>query len=340
MNILKKVGFSALAGSLAMVSANAVEYAVTGDAMVKLVTAEGNENGAAASNGKGYGVDNDLYFNASGELDNGWTVSAYAAWNLEGSTNSSAQLTIGMGSMGTVQFNDVWGVPSYIDDMSSSIHAYEEPWDSTTHGRVTDAFGLDTQSGSVSYLTPSFDLGGASVSATATYDPNSGSGAATPGSAGTSKQSGVAYTAKVVVAGFTVGAGYETSETALIEANAQDEENATAYIVYKNGPLGVIYQEFYKDEASATGTEGADYEGETWGVSFAQGDWAVSYVENDESKLAVSDTAAGKDVEMTAVNFSYTMGAMAIKGGIFETTNPEFTTGKYEETEIAISFAF
>ena len=29
-----------------------------------------------------------------------------------------------------------------------------------------------------------------------------------------------------------------------------------------------------------------------------------------------------------------------IKGGIFETTNPEYTTGKYEETEIALSFAF
>ena len=84
MNKLKKIGVSALAGSLAMVSANAVEYAVTGDAMVKLVTAEGNEADAASSNGKGYGVDNDLYFNASGELDNGWTVSAYAAWNLEG----------------------------------------------------------------------------------------------------------------------------------------------------------------------------------------------------------------------------------------------------------------
>ena len=168
MNKFKKIGVSALAGSLAMVSANAVEYAVTGDAMVKLVTAEGNEAGANASNGKGYGVDNDIYFNASGELDNGWTVSAYAALNLEAGSNSSAQLTIGMGSLGTVQFNDVWGVPSYIDDMSSSIHAYEEPWDSTTHGRLTDAFGLDTQSGSVSYLTPSFDIGGATLSATAT----------------------------------------------------------------------------------------------------------------------------------------------------------------------------
>jgi outer membrane protein OmpU len=231
MNKFKKIGVSALAGSLAMVSANAVEYAVTGDAMIKLVTAEGNEAGANSSNGKGYGVDNDIYFNASGELDNGWTVSAYAALNLDGTvTNSSAQLTIGMGSLGTVQFNDVWGVPSYIDDMSSSIHAYEEPWDSTSHGRVTDAFGLDTQSGSVSYLTPSFDFGGASISATATYDPNSGSGAVTPGSTGTNKHSGNTYTVKAVVGGLTVGAGIETSEAAINAGSG--EENVTGYAVF------------------------------------------------------------------------------------------------------------
>ena len=61
---------------------------------------------------------------------------------------------------------------------------------------------------------------------------------------------------------------------------------------------------------------------------------------DEETKKANCSTAAGKDVEMNAINFSYTLGAMAIKGGLFETTNPEFTTGKYEETEIAISFAF
>ena len=273
-------------------------------------------------------------------MDNGWTVSAYAAWNLEAATNSSAQLTIGMGSMGTVQFNDVWGVPSYIDDMSSSIHAYEEPWDSTTHGRKTDAFGVDTQSGSVSYITPSFDFGGATVSATATYDPNAGAGAPAPGSVGSNSNSGTAYTAKATFAGLEFGAGIESSESAIDATGNSDEDNATGYVVYKNGPLGVVYQEFYKNETHAQGTTGPDYEGNTWGVSFAQGDWAISYVESEETKKAVGATAAGKEVEMNAINFSYTMGAMAIKGGMFETTNPEFTTGKFEETEVAISFAF
>ena len=59
-----------------------------------------------------------------------------------------------------------------------------------------------------------------------------------------------------------------------------------------------------------------------------------------KAKKAIGATAAGKDAELTALTASYTMGAMSIKGGIFETTNPEFTTGKFEATEIALSFAF
>ena len=345
MNKLTKVGLSALAGSLAMVSAHSVEYALTGDMMIKYTTEEGNEAGAEASNGKGYGVDNDLYVNASGELDNGWTVSAYAAINLEATTTSnesSVQTTIGMGSLGTIEFSDVWGVSSWIDDMSSAIHAYEEPWDSTTHTAMSHAYGVDTQSGSVSYLTPSFDVAGLTVSGTFTYDPNSGAGSGGPGAVGSNSVGGRNVTFKVAHAdsGLTIGGGEETSDNGGTGTGAQDEVNSTMYILLKNGPIGAMYQEVYKDEASAHGTVGTDYEAEIWGVSFAQGDWALSYVEQTETKKAVGATAAGKDTEMNALTASYTMGAMSIKGGLFETTNPEYTTGKFEATEIAVSFAF
>ena len=132
MNKLTKVGLSALAGSLAVVSANAVEYSLTGDAQAVFSSAQGNEADSNGSNGKGYGVDTDLYVNASGELDNGWTVSIFSALNLEqantatsGGVNSSSQMTIGMGSLGTVQFNDVFGSgATSIDDVLP--FAYEE----------------------------------------------------------------------------------------------------------------------------------------------------------------------------------------------------------------------
>ena len=96
MNNIKKVGLSALAGSLAMVSAHAVEYSVSGDAQAVYSSAQGNEAGAEAKNCKGIGVDTDLAFSAAGELDNGWTVSINSLYNTDGTvTNSSNPVPLG-----------------------------------------------------------------------------------------------------------------------------------------------------------------------------------------------------------------------------------------------------
>ena len=60
-----------------------------------------------ASNGKGIGVDNDIAFSGSGELDNGFTVSvSHVLDTNDNVTNSSTQLAVGMGSFGTLQFNE------------------------------------------------------------------------------------------------------------------------------------------------------------------------------------------------------------------------------------------
>ena len=89
MNKLTKVGLSALAGSLAVVSANASDYSVTGDTQVVWSSAEGNEADSAGSNGRGLGVDTDLYFKAGGELDNGWTVSFFTPMDMEQSNTAT-----------------------------------------------------------------------------------------------------------------------------------------------------------------------------------------------------------------------------------------------------------
>ena len=97
MNKLKTLGLSALAGSLAITTAaNAVDYAVTGDAYVSWSS---RFRSTEAASGKGVAVDTDLYFNASGELDNGFTVSFYQGVNTHGAfSNTSSQVTLGMGS--------------------------------------------------------------------------------------------------------------------------------------------------------------------------------------------------------------------------------------------------
>ena len=349
MNKLTKVGLSALAGSLAAVSAHAVEYSVTGDAQVVYSSAEGNEANSASSNGKGIGVDTDLYFTAGGELDNGFTVSVFTAMDMEqsntatsGGLNSSAQLTIGMGSLGTVQFNDISGsAANAIDDVLPK--AYEEAWDGTSHSSGFHSFGSSTQSGSVDYRLPALSFGDMSLSLTATYDPNSGSGPASAGGVGSNDAAGEAFTAKLDTGmGFVIGAGHETyASNAAGTTGASDGDRATGYILYSNGPVSVGYQEMAinSSSAGANTTQAPDVEGDGMAIAFTQDNLSVSYSEITEQVQNISATTS-METEMTALQATYTMGAMTLGMSMYETDNPEGTTGKYEETELSVSFAF
>lgn len=347
MNKLTKVGISALAGSLAVVSANASEYAVTGDSQIVFSSAEGNEASAEAANGKGFGMDTDIYFTASGELDNGWTVSIFSAMDMEqsntatsGGLNSSAQMTVGMGSLGTIQFNDISGsAANAIDDVLPKV--YEETWDGTTHGSVFHSFGSSTQSGSVDYRTPAFSIGDISISASYTYDPNGGVGAPGAGGVGSNSAEGQAVTGKIAVAGLTIGGGYEDFENASQTTGATDGSTSTGYVLYTNGPMSIGYQEFYNNStnSSASGTQAPDASGDGMAVSFAQDNYSFSYAEVNEQTENISATTE-YETEMTAIQATYTFGAATLGLSIYETDNPEGTTGKYEETEISVSFAF
>ena len=131
---------------------------------------EGNQADKASSNSKGIGTQTDLAVNAGGELDNGFTVNFFMGINTDTTlSNSSSQTTIGMGDLGTVVVTANNGGPANaIDDVLPK--AYEEVWDGTTHTANNHTFGAATQDGSVSYITPSIDVLGASISASATYD--------------------------------------------------------------------------------------------------------------------------------------------------------------------------
>ena len=70
MNI-KKIGLTALAGSLVASSAFAGEMSVAGGASINVE----HINGGAANAGKAWSMGNQLTFSGSGELDNGMNVS-------------------------------------------------------------------------------------------------------------------------------------------------------------------------------------------------------------------------------------------------------------------------
>ena len=132
MNKITKIGVSALCGSLASLSlANAGEFSVTGAAI-----ATWTEAGSKATTGSKFGLSKQATFNSSGEMDNGWTWSAFAAtddFDDSGFSITSSGMTLNLTGMGSVNLGqDSGGAVSPLDDKIPS--AYEETWDGITTG--------------------------------------------------------------------------------------------------------------------------------------------------------------------------------------------------------------
>ena len=335
MNNLKKVGLSALAGSMVLTSAQAFEPSVSVESQVVYSSAQGNENASEAKNGKGIGVDNDIAFSGSGELDNGFTVSVSHVLNTNDTvTNSSSQLAVGIGSFGTIQINSHGGnATNAIDDILPK--AYEEPWDGTVGTSEFNIFGSQLQNGSITYKLPAMEMMGASISAAVDYDPQANVDAPSPGGVGTDGASGEGFTVKIAhESGLTIGGG----ATKVGNTDARTgESGGTGYLKYSNGPLTIGYQEFYHNAASGA----ADSDGEGYAIAYSAGDMTFSYSVQNEQTNAIGVTAALEEEEMSAVQAAYSMGGMTLAASMYESDNVEGVAAvKYEETELSVSFAF
>ena len=103
MDNLKKVGLSALAGSLVAFSAQAGELSVSGGAKITYTADTGNED--VAHDGNRFGLQKSVSFTGSGELDNGHTVSLAQVIATTGSLTSTV-LTYDMGDMGKLVYQE------------------------------------------------------------------------------------------------------------------------------------------------------------------------------------------------------------------------------------------
>ena len=344
MNNFKKVGLTALAGSLCMVSANAVEYTMSGGLLTVLSTE--NAPTSIANNGKGVGIATDLTFNASGELDNGFTIGYMMAVDTDGAlSNTSSQLTVGMASFGTLQVNNKSGSKANgIDDISPN--AYNETWDGLALADSNPSFfGNQTTQGSIDYRIAPQEIEGFTVNASVTYDPDYGQAA--PAKADVTNTvaaggSGQAYTLQLAhESGLSTGFGYEQLNGNAGAKNHQDETRATAYIKFAMGGLTAAYQEAYQDSAAAAGNEGGDKEAMFLGVAYTMGDLTVSYGESELDIKAVSDSIALITEELKSYQIAYTMGAMTVSAATSETDNVAgIAASTYEENTLAVSFAF
>ena len=347
MNNFKKIGVSALAGSLAMVSANAVEYTMTGGLVSTLSQASGPAS-VSGESGRGLGTATDLSFNASGELENGFTVGYFMSVDTNAAlANTSSQMTIGMGSLGTLQINNIGGSSANaIDDVTPN--AYNEAWDGMTASAANNNpswFGSRTSSGSIEYRIPAQETSGLTIDASLLYDPNADLGSTSKGGVQKS-QDGYAVTTKIAhESGLSVGAGHElvrNYNTSDSDGAAQGGDNTTVYVTYSMGGISVGYQEAWQNSMTgAPAADAPDKEADMMSIAYTTGDLSLSYAQSDIDVKSLGATAALPTIELESIQAAYVMGAMTVSAAMSKTDNSGgVAADDYKENQIAVSFAF
>jgi len=360
MTNIKKLGLSALAGSLVAVSAQAGEMSVTGSANVTYKTGNGGEFGNA---GKTIGSDRDVSFTGSGEMDNGWTFKVSTTLD-DAYEVSSSYTTMTMGSLGTLTTGTDTGGASYKYD-EEVPQAYEQTSDAQQNS--ANLVGNQMDSNSIVYNSPSFEFEGATVSFDAEFSPNanglgSGDGGTTAKvTAGNNfgKGYGLGVTAKYM--GLTAGVyGSERENRALATGatGVNDAFEGVWYAKYSYGPVSVGYSESYLDSGLNTADVAATtaktsnransgiFSSESMSVAFnVNENLSLSYTSTEDTyddQDHIAATVADVIQESKALQVAYSMGAMSVKAYNIETKNPSYDSDASTEnvTEIALGLAF
>ena len=340
MNI-KKIGLSALAGSLAMVSANAVELAVSGKTEVTYLSHDSN-----TTTGNPFGFGNAISFNGSGDM-NGMTASYYAQINDGGAAGfTSSEISLDMGAMGTIGLDQ--GVGSYgvstIDDKMP--YAYEEIWTYTgasnglrAAGGATNVLGYKNTFAGYTLNVEINPGSGATTkeAAAAVAAVKSGDGGSS-GSTTTNNGFNWALTGSPID-GLNVGVGYGKEESTLTETNAEDTEYATGYVTYAMGGATIGYQ---MSEGTGGSTGSSSNDAEMYGISFSVNEnLAISYNVLDNTFDKTGAAAVDVTEETTGIGASYTMGSASVRLLSAKTDNVGGVQSTNEEvTELSLMLAF
>ena len=329
---MKKIGLTALAGSLVAFSANAAEMSVSGATLLTYTSEDTTE-----TTGNPFGMKTNLAFTASGEV-NGMTVSYYQASQDQFAGMSSARLSVDMGDMGTLAFDQGSGSGlATIDDKTPT--AAEEIWDgldTTTSGRV----GTAGNTGVFNYIN---SFGGVTFNGAA----RKGSGTANADGASSASGEGTSWDFALTtdgsmlgIDGLALGVGYgeqEAGQQTITAGDNGDTTNLTGFVNYSIGPVTVGYQQSTEDTG---GNGGVSQYSDRWGVAFnINENLSVSYGEAETEFANPSAAHVTEDVEGIAI--AYTMGSMKIAGNQNEGSNMAGAAGANDKmTEIAVSFAF
>ena len=303
MNNIKKIGLTALAGSLVATSAIAGSMAVSGSAKVSYKSNGGEKvTGNPMSNSKG------ITFSGSGELDNGMNVST--GYTMTNAAFSSTYVSLDMGDSGTLHFMNgasKAGLNKYKDKMPTAGEEVYDDVDATDSGVV--GTGNDNALG--------YEVSIMGVTASASYQRNG---------LGTDTSLVLISDDMVENAQFGYGIGTDTATT------STEDSHTTAWATYTMGGATMGIQQSKIDNAAA------DESRLHYAISFAVNEnLSVSYgISNVDF-----EPAAKTDEESSGVSASYTMGSMTI-GAVMNKSESVGGTSGTDSTfsEVSVAFAF
>jgi outer membrane protein OmpU len=316
MNNLKKLGLTALAGSLVATSAYAGSLDVTGGASIKYQSEDTDEvSGNPFTMGRG------ITFSGGGEMDNGWNVNMF--YIMDDAAFSSSGISIDMGDAGTAYFDNgtaSTGIQSMKDKIP--VAGAEQAYDDMTG----DGEGLSSfpTSGTIGYKTTFNDY-----TISAAYNKNGST--STGGASSKFHESSTSLAISGTVAdGLEAGLGWGN-----VAGAGDSNRQMTTYAKYSS-EVGATLAVQYTELEQAAGTN--DISSVGYGVTFAVND----NLSIGLSRLDVDyNTGTSSDQESTGIGASYTAGSMAIKGSTSTTDSAAGTSGSDDKhTEIVLSFAF
>jgi outer membrane protein OmpU len=270
MNKLKKLGLTALAGSLVATSVVAGDLTVTGGASIDYTS-------TSETTGNGWSMGDSVNFNGSGDV-NGMDVSLQI--ELDGGSYDDYSIAINTGEGGTITFSGaskgVGGLNNYADVVPTAWEEVYDVTDGRDHGMV----------GNIS-STSSFAYNGTfgNITLSAFYNPASASSA-----------SFVVQYADLID-GLTIGAGTGEVDT------TQDEESM--WVKYVTGGITVAWQRSEVDFSAAASN---DTQSDHYGISFAvnedltvsagrqEVDFSGSLEDEESSGVSMSYTMGGMTI--------------------------------------------
>ena len=321
MNNFKKIGLTALAGSLIATSAFAGSMSVGGSAGISYSNQSNSDKGNTFSSG------DSLTFTGSGELDNGLSVVTYQ--EIDGGTLDDRYMSMEMDGLGKLTFHAHGGgtAMSAVDDVVPT--AYGEAWDIIGAKTTAVAVGQALKGGAIGgfgtnnsffYDAPEMVDG---LDVNLSYVPSAGT--RSDGSISIA----LAYTG---VEGLTVG--YAQDDNGMSGTSSLETE--TMYAKYAIGSFTIGVQETEQENDGATTS---DDEFSAMGITYqVSDDLTIGYT---ASEREFGDKT--QDEESKSINVSYTSGGMTIGAAMVSMDNVGGSTASRDDVDgfaIDIGFAF